>query len=195
MMSLWEGNIGEQFQNDGYHGSCSHQTLFRNNFHGKHPINILNRKMIDLGRASYYHNVVGNILGDSSWNSSAYEMVGEQGYDYPVIYRLGYPNMGNNGLTTDDPWPQYGLTYPDAKVKSTLLRHGNYDYYNKATMWDSGISDHTLPASLFYSSKPSYFGSLQWPPIGPDVPGYVTDIPAKARWNAYLVSGSLKNLF
>ncbi len=34
MMCLWEGNISEQFQCDGYHGSSSHQTLFRNWFHG-----------------------------------------------------------------------------------------------------------------------------------------------------------------
>ena len=193
MMSLWEGNMGEQFQADGYHGSSSHQTLFRNNIHGVHPTNTVNRKMIDLCRASYYFNVVGNILGDASWAPDWYEVSGD---NEQTIYRFGYPNMGNGDYVPGVPWPSlYGLTYPDAKVKATLLRHGNYDYYNHATIWDPAISIHAIPASLFYSSKPSYFGSLQWPPIGPDVPGYVTDIPAKARWHAYLVSGSLRDLF
>ena len=195
MMDLFEGNMAEQFQNDGYHGSGSHETLFRNWFHGLHPTNTLNRKMIDLCRGSYYHNVVGNVLGDSSWHPSAYEMAGEQGYDYPVIYRLGYPNVMNNGYDAAVPWNGYGLVYPDAKVKSTLLRHGNFDYLNNATVWDPAISDHAIPASLFYSSKPSYFGSLQWPPIGPDVPGNVSDIPARARWNTYLASGNKSDLF
>jgi hypothetical protein len=48
---------------------------------------------------------------------------------------------------------------------------------------------------MFYSSKPAYFGSLQWPPIGPDVAGLVTDSPARARWNAYSTSGNLDILF
>jgi len=111
------------------------------------------------------------------------------------IYRLGYPNMTNNDYAAVIAWSSYGLSYPDAKVKATLLRHGNYDYYNKATQWDASISNHTLPASLYYTSKPAYFGSLQWPPIGPDVAGYVTDIPAKARWEAYQASGSKSDLF
>jgi hypothetical protein len=85
--------------------------------------------------------------------------------------------------------------YPDGAVKSTLLRHGNYDYYHKDVVWDSGISSRALGASLFYSSKPAYFGSLQWPPIGPDVAGLVTPIPAQARWNAYQSSGVLSDLF
>ena len=39
MMDLFEGNMAEQFQNDGYHGSGSHETLFRNWFNGLHPTN------------------------------------------------------------------------------------------------------------------------------------------------------------
>ena len=197
LMTLWEGNMAEQWQNDAYHGSGSHQTLFRNWIHGLHPTNTSNRKMIDLCRASYYHTVVGNVLGDASWTPAAYEMAGQVDFvSQPSIYRLGYPNMTNNDYAASVAWPSiYGLSYPDAKVKSTLLRHGNYDYFNKATVWDSGISDHNLPASLVYSSKPSYFGSLQWPPIGPDVAGYATKIPAKARWDAFQASGNKADLF
>jgi PKD repeat protein len=193
MMCLWEGNMAEQFQNDGYHGSGSHQTLFRNWFHGLHPVWTDNRKMIDLCRAAYYHNIVGNVLGASSWTPANYEAgVGATN----TIYRFGFPNMTNESTSPEVPWSSaYGLSYPDARVKSTLLRHGNYDYFNKAAVWDPNISDHSLPASLLYTSKPSYFGSLQWPPIGPDVPGFVTNIPAKARWDAYQASGNKSDLF
>jgi PKD repeat protein len=196
MMDLWEGNMAEQWQNDAYHGSASHQTLFRNWINGLHPTATTNRKMVDIGRAGYYHNVVGNVLGAPSWSPSSYEMTGQPDYSVSCIYRLGYPNMTSNDYAPAVPWPSiYGLTYPDAKVRATLLRHGNYDYYNKTTVWDPAISDHSLPASLYYTSKPAYFGSLQWPPIGPDVAGYVTDIPAKVRWDTYQASGNKSALF
>src|SRR5262245_60834480 len=63
MMNLWEGNVGQGFASDGYHGSASHQTLFRNWFHGLDGSvsNGGNRKMVSLERGSYYHNIVGNI--------------------------------------------------------------------------------------------------------------------------------------
>jgi hypothetical protein len=92
-------------------------------------------------------------------------------------------------------WSSYPGTYPDAAVAATLLRHGNYDYSHRDVIWDSGISSRTIPDSLFYPSKPAFFGSLQWPPIGPDVSGLVTNTPAKARWNAFLTSGNLDDLF
>ena len=85
--------------------------------------------------------------------------------------------------------------YPDPAVASTLLRHANYDYFHKDVVWDSTIASRAIPDSLYYSSKPAFFGSLQWPPIGPDVSGLVTNIRAKARWNAYLTSGNLADLF
>lgn len=45
------------------------------------------------------------------------------------------------------------------------------------------------------NNKPSWFGSLDWPPFGPDVNGIVKTIPAKARWDAYISSGNLSDLF
>ena len=101
-MNLWEGNAGEEFQSDGYHGSVSYQTLLRNWIHGMSTNATPYRKMIDLDRFSYYFNVVGNILGSPSWSagsSTTYEMTGSPDYlSQPCIYRLGYPNMGNNSF-------------------------------------------------------------------------------------------------
>jgi hypothetical protein len=191
VMNLWEGNVGEGFQADGYHGSVSHQTVFRNWFHGSSTNATQYRKTIDLCRASYYFNVVGNVLG-STWstNSSAsYEMTGQPSYTaQPCIYRLGYPNMGNNSYDEGDNsiglLGTYISSYPDTNVSFTLLRHGNYDFKNRAIIWDAGISDHTIPASLFCTDKPAYFGSLKWPPIDPANPGACspTNLPSGYRF-------------
>jgi hypothetical protein len=98
---------------------------------------------------------------------------------------------------TTVPWDNWTKStgVPDPDVAGTLLRHGNYDHYHQGVVWDLDIVSHVIPASLYYSSKPSFFGSLLWPPIGPDVVGLVTSIPARARWDAYNVSGDLSDLF
>ena len=70
----------------------------------------------------------------------------------------------------------------DDNVAATLLRHGNYDYVNSDTIWDPNITNHTLPPSLYLTEKPSWFGDVDWPPIGPDVPDLVQKIPAQLRF-------------
>jgi hypothetical protein len=194
-MNLAEGNVLPNFCNDGYHGSTSHIVMFRNHVNGQ---NMAQRKIINICRGSYYHTVVGNILGDTSWNPTYYEQPLNPS-TISAVYVLGFPTADTTGLSgyTEVPWVNWTkpTNVPDADVVGTLLRHGNYDYYNKAVVWDSNISSHTIPDSLIYTSKPSFFGTLQWPPIGPDVAGRVSPIPAQARWNAYLSSGRVSDLF
>ena len=195
LMNLIEGNVGSRFQNDGYHGSGSHNTIFRNWFNGLHPSFTMERQIVDLCRGSYYHNVVGNVLGASSWDPTAYQMTGSPGHSSSYIYQLGYPNPDNASYTPATTWTGWTDTLPDARVASTLLRHGNYDYYNDAVVWDRSLSARAIPNSLLYDSKPSYFGSLAWPAIGPDLGTMVNDIPAKARWDRYVISADLDDLF
>jgi hypothetical protein len=205
MMNLFEGNVGAGgFISDGYHGSSSHFTLFRNAFTGKHvdPAKTGNRKPVDLTRYSYYSNVVGNVLGDASWTPTGYEMTGEPGYDQQqVIYRLGYPNVGNNGLcqpgeymyddvgctTQFDGGTGHGNApgWQDLKTDQTLLRWGNYDYFHRAARWEvserpDGVdASHVLPASFYRDARPAWFASAAWPPIGPDAPNLVNVTPAQ----------------
>jgi PKD repeat protein len=202
IMNLWEGNVGSRYQNDGYHGSGSHQVLFRNNFNGLDgPVgNTGERQLVDSCRGSYYESVVGNVLGDPSWVPYAYEAP-RDGADHNrgYIYVLGWGACDSTDPNNSDTpaWENFtppGGSYPDTNVAATMIRHANYDYYNRMTLYQSGKSQ-AIPSSLVYASKPSYFGSLQWPPIGPDVGGLATAIPAQARWNAYLSSGSLADLF
>ena len=194
-MNLFEGNIGNMIQADGYHGSMSHEMLFRNQFHGLspgYPSRTEMRGMVQLERWNYYFSCIGNILGDSSWTATAYEnndrlTTGNDG----MIYNLGYAYEVWHGIDCS----YYDAGRPDPNVPATILRHGNYDYYNHATVWSGGITSHAIPNSLFYSSKPSFFGSLAWPPIGPDLGTMVSDTPAKRRWDNYVISGTLSDLF
>jgi peptidoglycan hydrolase-like protein with peptidoglycan-binding domain len=216
MMLLFEGNIAAELQSDGYHGSASHQTLFRNWFSAKHTdaARTGNRIAVDLTRYSYYHNIVGNILGDPSWTPTWYEMAGMPTYPQTQsIYRLGYPNVGNNGYCQNigEYWYSAGCTtvfksnegkaygWIDTKVEDTLVRWGNYDYKNNSAQWNAGEvasgvtapSSQSLPSSLYLSSKPSWFGSLTWPAIGPDVSGLKNDIPAKYCYDRGLMPDCL----
>jgi hypothetical protein len=45
------------------------------------------------------------------------------------------------------------------------------------------LPEQPLPPSLYLDRAPDSFGATPWPPIGPDVSGYVHDIPAKIRFD------------
>jgi hypothetical protein len=198
MMCLFEGNVGSGgIQQDGYHGSVSHVTYFRNHFSGVHvqAYRTGNIKLMDLCRYSYYHNAIGNVLGSINWpraTTGRYEMTGMPDYtQQAVTYRLGYPNMGNNGYSLTNPPSNADDGGLDPKVKTTLMRWGNYDYQNDSARWEaseipSGVpvpGNHTLPASLYLAGKPAWWcADIPWPPIGPDVTGLTNDIPAKRRY-------------
>ncbi|MCK7489985.1 MAG: hypothetical protein MZU79_07015 [Anaerotruncus sp.] len=128
---------------------------------------------------------MGNVLGTaqgSSWSTSGtglYSQIYEaSGTDIqaPQIYRLGYPDMGYRGYSGTGSNPTNG-TYYDTNVKATLIRHGNFDTVNNTVVWDPSIVNHVLPASLYLTETPSWFGALALPAVGPDVPGYSRDIP------------------
>jgi hypothetical protein len=78
-------------------------------------------------------------------------------------------------------------TWGDNDTYANLLTQGNYNYITDGVAKKDGTAgwddaDHELPASLYYSSKPSWFEGVEWPPIGPDVTGQVVQIPAEYRY-------------
>jgi hypothetical protein len=190
MLNLIEGNVLDWYKDDGYFGSSSHNTLFRNRI----------RSQIALKHFSNYYNIVGNVLGTVSgpppgpWGiyNDAYE-VEVPNYTVWPIYELGYPNIGNEsfsgtfGPTTP---PDYhmlpntldGTQQHDLNVKNTIIRHGNFDYVNNAVVWDPNIADHTIPNSLYLAGQPAWWGNLPWPPIGPDLTPMIGQIPAEYRF-------------
>ncbi len=69
----------------------------------------------------------------------------------------------------------------DPDVKDTLV-HGNFT--DGALQWDPAIADRNIPSSYYLSGKPSFFGSMRWPSIGPDIDTNSNDCvnPAQQRW-------------
>lgn len=204
VFNLWEGNYCEILGSDGYWGSSAYGTFFRNRIYGTcNKIPYPDQCAIELTHWSAYYTVVGNVLGTaqgSTWSTSGtglfsqiYEASGTD-IQAPQIYRLGYPDMGSRYFAGTGSNPSQSLFY-DTNVKATLIRHGNFDTVNNAVLWDSQIANHVLPASLYLTSTPSWFGSLTLPAIGPDVTGYAQDIPASVRWAAFKVSGNPSDLF
>jgi hypothetical protein len=209
MMNLVEGNIAGGMGSDGYFGSTSHIVLARNWFTATHVTGTDNLIAVNVGRWNNYFSLVGNILGTSAFRFGLFQPDTSFSYANQVIYKLGFPNMGNNGFsltwgpTTPPDYTLQSVNQPggdshgtggnslqelDLNVKNTMIRHGNYDYLNHAIAWDPAIADQTIPNSYFRSVKPSFFGTLAWPPFDPaSPPGAITNanisrIPAGYRY-------------
>jgi parallel beta-helix repeat protein len=198
--NLVEGNIAGGLLSDGYFGSTSHTTVLRNWLTATHPTATDNLIAVNLGRWNNYFSLVGNVLGSSTFSTAglyAPEII--FGYNQHVIYKLGFPNLGNNyysltwGPTTPPDYrfqasnnnPGGQLQELDLNVKTTLLRHGNFDYLTATTKWDPAISNQTIPASVYYKSKPSWWPpDVAFPPIGPDLNPMNGVNPAYKRFKA-----------
>ncbi len=172
-MNLFEGNMIDQIYMDDTHGSASYSTFFRNHSIRDSAIggvtSFLNAVAVE--SHNYYHNFVGNIWGQPTQTWTAYEDNGTRSNTDKYVYIWGYPY--SSATTSTDP-----------KSNSTALRHGNFDYASQSAKWDPGISDHVLPPSLYLSQKPLFFGSLAWPPFGPDCNPLVGSLPAKERFES-----------
>src|SRR5207249_1779084 len=127
-----------------------------------------------------YFNVVGNVLGLAGYHNN-YEggatsatSPGPDPHSNASIFMLGW--SGNQARS--------GSMSNDLLVRSTLMRWGNYDTvtgsagFNASEVPSSlGLyanpvpGSNVLPASMYLSSKPLWWGAGPWPAIGPDVAG------------------------
>jgi hypothetical protein len=202
--NLYEGNVAPRFQCDGYHGSASHDTAFRNWFHGTSSQTDQFWICVNLNRFTRYYNIVGNVLGCRGY-PWLYEVedVGF-GYDKHYFYSFGFPNMGNgwsNGQTVQPSQGRYwadwermlasepgkgpgpsGFQEWDLDVKATTLLKGNYNYRDQGVPDSESLGGVALPRSLYRTEKPAWFGDLSWPPFGPDTDFEQHKIPAQVRF-------------
>lgn len=184
MYNLAEGNITTGYWSDVFHGSGGANTAFRNYATGWEAGKSESTVPVQLYSYNRFDNYVGNVLGCNNTTASypgdcgapydtAYQTSGGDG-QAASIFDLG---QGNNEGGV--------VVQPDPYVATSLLRWGNYDVVNAAARFNSseipsGLTDgyanpvpasQTLPNSFFATGKPSWWGSVNWPLVGPDVSG------------------------
>lgn len=192
---LWESNDGVGLTYENYFGTPFFNTAFRNRWSGwePQPAVLVNQTVpVHNYARARFHNYIGNVLGTNAYHTN-YEV-------YPIsqthcnneldgqcvsacvlsIFALGLgDNCGNGTNTGQSP-------YNDMNTRPNTMRWGNCDTVNGtnncrfvsaevpsgATFFPNAVpASQTLPASFYLSAKPSFFGSVPWPAIGPDVTG------------------------
>jgi hypothetical protein len=171
-----------KFGSDAYHGSGSHSLLLRNVITGRNRWeHATNRVAVQIDRRNRYYSIIGNVLGEAGAPASM-EYADASGWRGSAIYRLGFPDMGNDGFSgTYPPLPipsagggprDLHVDRNNAKYGTTLIE-GNWNSVSGKQDWT--IEPTRIPSSLFLTSKPDWFGDLAWPPVDPAKP--VTDDP------------------
>ncbi len=211
MFNLWEANIAPKLDADYFWGSSSHNTAFRNWFKGitlitppltgrgaEQPSNAYWASQalaaMDISQTAKYYNFVGNVLGSDQQKTLGWTplVVAPQNRSYystnnPFGYTFGYANLTDGGSDSGDS----SLPY------STALIHGDYDYVQGIFRWNSTITNHNLPASLYLASKPTWFGNLSWPAFGPDMSNpnlaLLGSLPAKTCFDQGLMPNCLSS--
>ena len=176
-MNLVEGNISDKIEHDSTMGSSSHNTMFRNwarGYRSTPAVTSGGRNGMFTQNQNNYMNFWGNVIGMSSWTTGTVVAHSSPYPSDPVAFAFGYDDSYN---------------YLDSQPYTTALMHGNYDYITDGVAsWLN--ADHALRDSLYYSSKPSWYGGCVWPPIGPDVSGFTNNTPAKLRYEGSSCPGS-----
>jgi hypothetical protein len=207
--TLFEGNDATSFISDDYFGGNQFATLFRNRLYGKTsldtPGNTGSLTPVIFGTYNRFANIIGNVLGLVGYTTN-YQEVGGDGnscsYGNLAIYAFGKGNANCSGGGPPD----------DLHNAPSSFRWGNWDVVTNAVQWNNsevptGLTNyyntvaslHILPASFYYSAKPSWWGvtgqaAIPWPAIGPDVTGgnltnsggFANKIPARVCFEAVM---------
>jgi hypothetical protein len=194
MHNLYEGNLGPEHNNDDVHGTQNFITRFRNHLTGfqSTPSSPTggSQPIYDFA-FSRYQNDIGNVLGTPGvqatyrWNFSG---------SGPWIYALGKgfgaggggPAIPNDPLSnsTQTAWGNYDIITGAVRWcgnssntgwvatcgSSSEIPTGASTYPNALpTLGDTVAGQGALPTSFAFYTKPAYFGTTPWPPMGPDV--------------------------
>ncbi len=190
MYNLVEGNFVGRFGSDGYHGSGSHTLLFRNVATATSRWTGVDHAVaIAIDRRNTYYAIVGNVLGVPGSPASMI-FATESGWSGSALYRLGFPDVGNDGY--DGTYPPMALVHGDGGPRDlyvdrddtalgTTLIEGNWDSVSGTRSWT--VDPEPLVDSYFLTERPAFFGSLAWPPVDPDAPSAdPTILPAGYRY-------------
>lgn len=198
--NLFEGNIATTLDEDPVWGTSSHTTAFRNWLVGTNrvcsPLNgrgavncsgsnghygFQGARAIQISYLGSQNNFVGNLLGSAQMQSltgyhhAALAQMGFTEYPSPRSYddvaygwSFGYGSFEDRGTGTGCS----GGTSPChvGGTSSTNFFHGNYNNIDGSTKWTPGVS-RALPPSFYLPMKPSWWGPMPFPSIGPDING------------------------
>jgi hypothetical protein len=195
---LLEGNIGNQiFGGDANHGTAPMTTWYRNlslgwdscanGQCGATTAKGSGTAALGGNFGSRYASVVANVVGTPGFSTTYFNNAGC--FNGGVVFLFGCTNIyptdplarstsmwwGNwdvatgatrwCGNSSDTGWSTTCASTSEVPTGATA-------YPNSVpTVGDTGAGQSSLPASFYLSSKPAWFGSLAWPPIGPDVSG------------------------
>jgi hypothetical protein len=184
--NLWEGNDQSALEWDYYWGSNSHNLAFRNRFRGMDATVAYDEPNLQTVGAiltypnNNYMTAVGNVLGTAGFHDQYEENT------YAAVSKPIWTTVMSAFGTDSD------------KNFETLLRHLNYDSVTDGVKRCDdagepgclgGDGSTTLPESYYLKSKPGFFGSATYPPIGPDVTGWSTTIPAARCYEQTIAKG------
>ena len=194
-MILVEGMDGLAAAADNWYGTVHFVTFFRNHLYGdiyNNPSKSAQTQIFQIAAYSRFFNFIGNVLGRSGYYKT-YEPNGSIGCGSDYIFCFGYAHA-NGGVT-------------DSRTKPTAMRWGNYDTVSalshpdgrflssevptSLTEYSNSVpNEQSLPASMYLTRKPDWWGSAPWPAIGPDIKGggisgyngHANKIPARNCW-------------
>ena len=190
--NLHEGDVIVQDYLDSIWGSSGNNTFFREWVQGSDKLcspftDSGARQTVNCGTNHYpfqasrdfqvsYLSLTNNFVGAVVGSTAQQSNVGYSGgvtsvdsitaptnrvYDTTVYgWTFGYAEAGDSGTWALD----------NGNAATTAFQHGIYSNITGTTTWATGVT-HTLPASFYLSAKPSWWGSLAYPSIGPDVTG------------------------
>ena len=156
---LFEGNYSPNADSDFTHGNAIDLTFYRNWLSGQRKsfVDSSNVRTVGLAYGSLWDSFVGNVLGRSGhmtgWVYDDPAMAGNSNWRDQVIWKIGYD-------------PERWSMVADPQTLGTLIRGGNYDYLTNTVHWEN-LAPQALPASLYLTAKPGFFGTSTWPWVDP----------------------------
>jgi hypothetical protein len=198
---LFEGNIAPGISQDIYHGTHLTNTAFRNfntgwescanGQCGAFTSKDSGVSAMLIGAYNRYFNMIGNVLGTPGYHSTYQLLNGSSSFGSQYIYEIGFgdggvPAADPTTLTTSMRWANWDTVTGAAHFCgsssntgwSTICGSTSEIPFNAPsfpnsvpTVGDTGAGQPSLPPSFYLTTKPSWFGSLPFPLIGPDVTG------------------------
>jgi hypothetical protein len=186
---LLEGNDIDKIQFDNVWGSSSHNSVFRNRANGYGENKTGYRTAIVVTAQNRHINLVANVAGTTGYHTN-YQCTNSTYYSSDnYVFDLGFWNGCDSNMSNYDTVLLSTVTKWGNWDADTYLANGNTNGIRYCTGSGAGNSactasetangdatfpalsspSTTFPASFYLSAKPAWFGSVPWPPIGPDV--------------------------